>query len=387
MYELRIAARHVKARGRQTSFTIIAIALTVILISTTVALLSGVQKEFIKKTVEKNPHVVIEPKENEDYIYLYKTLVTYTVGLNHVEGVSPRFKGEAAIEYKDKSAGISFVGIDPESEDRVLGLSAQMVEGNLVTLAHSANIIIIGDKLARKLELKTGDTASLSYPEKSKSVRVIGIFHTGTAKDETLVYTSLYTAQNFYGASDVANEIVVKVDDIYRAEEIASQIRKSNDYKVTSWIEASSYLLELLNTQGKFIWIFYALVFVISGFGIANLLIMIVSGKIREIGMLMAMGATRRSIALIFLIQSVIFGAIGIAIGSIAAYIIELLIQWYPISIPEEIYFGMTSMPIEINIDSFLTAGVFALLMSIVAAVYPAWQASKLDPVEAIRVV
>lgn len=387
MYELRIAARHVKARGRQTSFTIIAVALTVILISTTVAMMSGIQKELIKKTVEKNPHVIIEPREKEDYIYLHKTLVSYVSSLSHVEGVSPRFREEAAIEYKDKAQGINLIGIDPESEDKVLGIAAQIVEGNILTLAHTSNTIVIGDKLASKLDLKAGDIASLSYPEKSRSVRVVGIFHTGTEKDETLVYTSLYTAQNFYGETDAVNEITVRVDDIYRAEEIASQIRKSNDYKVTSWIEASHDLLVLLETQSNYILIFYALVFVISGFGIVNLLIMIVSGKIREIGMLMAMGATKRSIALIFLIESVIFGTIGIAIGSIAAYIIEVLIQQYPISIPEEIYFGMTSIPIEINIDSFLISAVFALLMSIVAGVYPAWQASKLDPVEAIRVV
>ncbi|MEM2933649.1 MAG: FtsX-like permease family protein, partial [Methanocellales archaeon] len=246
---------------------------------------------------------------------------------------------------------------------------------------------VIGDKLAKKLEVRVRDVALLSYPDAKRSVRIIGLIHTGTSIDETLVYTSLFMAQSFYGVNDVVNEIAIRVDDIYIADEVSREIERETEYRAASWIESLSDLLAFLESQYGMILLYYALIFIIAGFGIANVLIMIVSAKIKEIGMLMAMGATRRSIAEIFIIQSMVFACIGIAIGSIVAYVLELLLQSYPISTPEEIYFGLTFLPVEINLQNFLIAAVFAFLISAIVGVYPALQASKLDPVEALRVV
>ncbi len=387
MYELRIAARYIKARSKQTLFTIIAVALTVVIVSTSMGIMGGFQKELIKKTVEKNPHIIVYPREKEDYIYLYKNLASYISSLQQVAGVSPRFAGEAALEYKDESQAVNLIGINPVSEDKVIQISTQMVEGEFLSLAHTSNTVVIGDKLAKKLEVEVGDVAVLSYPDARKNVRIIGLIHTGTSSDETLAYTSLFTAQSFYGVNDVVNEIAIRVDDIYMADEVSREIASETGYKAISWIESLSDLLVFIESQYGIILLYYGLIFIISGFGIANVLIMIVSAKTKEIGMLLAMGATRRSIAEIFIIQSMVFGSIGIVIGSAVAYILELLLQSYPISTPEEIYFGLTTLPVEISLQNFLIAAVFAFLISVVAGVYPALQASKLDPVEAIRVV
>lgn len=152
-----------------------------------------------------------------------------------------------------------------------------------------------------------------------------------------------------------------------------------------SWIEANAEILNLLNTQMIFVNIFYILIYGIAGFGITNILITIVAQRTREIGILKAMGASEKSIMAIFLFQSVILGAIGLVLGTILGYIATVALQSYEIEVPQEMYFGLQTLPLHVEPFNFVYAAVFAFIINIISGIYPARKAAKLDPVKAIE--
>jgi len=177
----------------------------------------------------------------------------------------------------------------------------------------------------------------------------------------------------------------MRVTDPYDAEKTASEIEIETGLKADSWIEINSQLLDLLNTQKVVVWLYYVLIYITAGFGIANTLINIVMDKKSEIGMLMAMGTSRKSITKIFLIESTILGAFGLLLGLVLGYFTALAIGSYEIELPAEMYLGLTRMPMKIEAMNFFYAAIFAFIINMIAGVYPARKASKLDPVEAIE--
>jgi len=232
-------------------------------------------------------------------------------------------------------------------------------------------------------QLKPEDDFILARGNISMRLRVAGLFETGSAIDKSLVYIPLTTAQDLVGKGDVVSEVDVRIKDIYQAPYIVSDLNSRFRYQSKSWQDMNADILKLIQTQSIFSWIFYILIFVIAGFGIANTMIMIISRKTKEIGILMAMGATPGSIRKIFVLESLILAPPAALLGSLLAFLTAQLIMSYDIQVPSEIYM-VSRMTITMNPEFFIYAIVFALAVNFVAGMYPAWKASRMDPVEAI---
>jgi ABC-type lipoprotein release transport system permease subunit len=387
MYELEIALRQVFSRRRQTFFAILAVALAVAVITVMMAMLTGFQAELVQSSIENNPHIVITPQnEEEEYIHLYKYNSARFAEMKGVIAVSPKYLGQAALEYRDNAEGISLQGIDPEAEDRVMRVSEDVIEGNFLSLAHTRNGIVLGDKLAENLEVQTGDRVNAVFPGvETTSFKVLGLIHTGTGADEVTAYARLDSVQHFFNKPGVVSTIGIRVADPYQAEAIAASIERESGFDAVSWLEANAEILNLLNTQKIFVNIFYLLIYGIAGFGIANTLITIVAQRTPEIGILKAMGASQKSIMTVFLFQSLILGAIGLLFGIVLGYITTIALQNYEIEVPQEMYFGLQTLPLEVEPLNFLYAAIFAFIINIISGIYPARKAAKLDPVEAIE--
>lgn len=387
MYELKIALRQVFSRKRQTFFAILAVALAVAVITVMMAMLSGFQGELIKSSTENNPHIVINPQDEKDgFIHLYKSNSALISEKEGVIAVSPKYLGQAALEYKDNAEGISLQGVEPEAEDKVMRVSKDMIEGSFLSLTHTRNGIILGDQLAENLEVQPGDRVDAVFPgSKTTSFKVIGLIHTGTAADEVTAYARLDSVQDFFNEPGVVSTIGVRVTDPYQADVIASSIERETELNAVSWIETNAEILNLLNTQKVFVNVFYILIYGIAGFGIANTLITIVAQRTREIGILKAMGASQKSIMIVFLFQSVILGAMGLVLGTILGYIATITLQSYKIAVPQEMYFGLQTLPLEVEPLNFVYAAFFAFIINIISGIYPARKAAKLDPVKAIE--
>ncbi|MHB8102233.1 MAG: ABC transporter permease [Methanosarcina sp.] len=386
MYELKIALRQVLSRKRQTFFAILAVALAVSVITVMMAMLSGFQGELIKSSIENSPHIVINPQTEGNFIHLYRYTSTQIAEKEGVVAVSPKYLGQAALKYRNNAEGISLQGIEPEAEDTVLRVSKDVVEGDFIALSHTRYGIVLGDKLAENLGVQLGDRVDAVFPgSKTTSFNVIGLIYTGTAADEVTAYARLDSVQDFFNEPGVVSTIGVRIADPYQADVIASSIERETGLNAVSWIEANAEILNLLNTQMALTNVFYALIYGIAGFGIANTLITIVAQRTREIGILKAMGASQKSIMAVFLFQSIILGAIGLLLGTILGYVATVALQSYRIEVPQEMYFGLQTLPLEVQPLNFVYAAFFAFIINIISGIYPARKAAKLDPVKAIE--
>ncbi len=387
MYTFYIAMRHISSKKKQTFFSLLAVVLAVATIITLMSMVTGFQEELVSMTIENSPDIVIKSQDSEEeYLHLYSHLEETILNIPGVSATSSIFKGQAALQNKDNAEGILLIGIDPEAENAVVNLRDDVTEGNFESLSRTGSGIMIGDKLAEDLEVRCGDRVDVIFPGvRARSLEVVAIIDTGTPADDTNAYARLETVQDFYNEKGVITSINVRVEDPYAAESIALLIEDSIKVDAKSWIETNEEILELLNTQMIFVWVFYALIYVIAGFGIANILITIVMDKKKEIGMLMAMGVSKKSITRIFLIESTLLGALGVIAGCIVGYISSVAIGTYEFQIPSEMYFGMTSLPMKIDPMNFIYASIFTFTLNILAGVYPARRAANLDPVEAIE--
>jgi ABC-type lipoprotein release transport system permease subunit len=387
MYELKIALRQVLSRKKQTLFAILAVALAVAVITVMMAMLSGFQDELVASSIENNPHIVINPQdEKEEFIHLYRYTSARIAEKEGVIAVSPKYLGQAALEYRDNAEGVSLQGVDPLAEEKVMRVSEDVVEGEFMTLVPTKYGILLGDQLAKNLEVHVGDRVDAVFPgSQTTSFKVVGLIHTGTAADEVTAYARLDSVQDFFNEPGVVSTIGVRVSDPYQADVIAGSIERETGLDAVSWSEANAEILSLLDTQMIFANIFYLLIYGIAGFGIANTLITIVAQRTREIGILKAMGASQKSIMAVFIFQSMVLGAIGLILGTILGYIVTVALQSYEIKVPQEMYFGFQTLPLEVEPLNFVYAAFFAFIINILSGIYPARKAAKLDPVKAIE--
>jgi lipoprotein-releasing system permease protein len=383
VFELTIARKHITSNPRMVLFAVLSVALAIGVIVVMMGLMEGYRDQIVSSTVENNPHLIIGPKENEDYISLYRTLSGIVRDYPQVTAVSPRLLGQAGAKYKDKVRGVSFIGADPLLEDPLMRVEEDMIQGDYYDLVYKKRAAVLGTRLADELGLKMGDRFTLVRQNKSIKLEVVGLIQTGTGSDQTLVYLPLETAQELMGKGDVVSEIGVRLSDIYAAPAIALDLNSKYSYEATSWQDQSRDILEVLDTQRVILYLFYGLIFVISGFGVANTMIMTVTRRTKEIGILMAMGVRRLSVVKVFLAESLILGPPAALLGCLLAYGTAKLIEAYPIEVPSEVYM-VSRMSVLLTPQMFIYAVVFALAINFVAGIYPAWKASRLDPVEAI---
>jgi lipoprotein-releasing system permease protein len=381
MFELSIAERHILGNPRMVLFTVLSVALAVGVIVVLIGLTEGYRENLIENTVENSAHVTVDPKEDEDYIYLYRTLSAIAREDPEVLAVSPRLVGRAAAKYKDKVEGVTFIGADPIQEDILLRIQEDVVWGDYYDLRFKRFAAVVGSDLADDLELKRGDDFRLTRQDVTIQVKTVGIIDTGTGLDQTLVYIPLETAQDLLGEGDVVTEVGIRLSEIDAAPAVAADLNNKTRYKAESWQEKSRDILEQLDTQQIYSAIFYLLIFIISGFGIANTMIMIISRRTKEIGILMAMGADGISIMKIFVLESVILGPPSALLGGGLAYVAAKLIG--TIEVPAEIYIA-DRMTVILDLGTFVYVAVFAILVNFLAGIYPAFKASRLDPVKAI---
>jgi lipoprotein-releasing system permease protein len=259
-----------------------------------------------------------------------------------------------------------------------------MVFGNYSDLIFKRHAAVLGIKLAEDLGLGPGDQFSLIRQNKSIQLKVVGLIKTGTGSDQTLIYLPLQTAQDILGQNDVVSEVGVRLSNIYAAPSIASDLNSRTHYKAESWQEQNKDTLQVLDTQDIILYIFTGLILVIAGFGVANTMIMNVMRRTKEIGILMAMGTTRQSIVRIFLLQSLILGPPAALLGIVMAYLAANVINASPILMPSSDFNMVFRMTVVLTFQTYILAVVFALITNFLAGIYPAYKASKLDPVEAI---
>ena len=233
--------------------------------------------------------------------------------------------------------------------------------------------MVIGSKLADKLEVNLGDSIDVSFPNANPlSLRIVGIFHTGSPLDESLTYTSLDTAQEFYNVPDVINGLSVRLEDFNRDREVAAEIEKTG-YKAKGWTETNPEILRTIAIESTSNNVVLGLIVVIASFGVVSTLNLSVIGATSQIGMLRAMGAPVSSIQKIFILQSGILGLLGALVGTFTGVLIALAIGQYEIpAASSDVYGGITFIPIVVRAQDILFIIVAVFLLNLITGIYPA---------------
>lgn len=287
-------------------------------------------------------------------------------------------------------AGIPETEIEEDSgEGRVFGEPDALVLPGL----------ILGRELARTLRVVVGDEVDVVSPlgelgptgmlPKSRRYRVAGIFYSGMYEyDMKLAYTTLEGAQSFLGMGDAISGIEARVDpqDVDRAPQIAAAVRTRIDrdqLMVNDWQELNRSLFGALAIEKLAMFITLGLAILIAGFCVFGTLTLMVQEKSREVGILKAMGTSERAIVQVFLIEGLLIGAFGAAIGLGLGYLLAFGFERFPISLNPELYY-IDRLPVSIDATEFSVVGLAAVGICLVATIFPAYLASKLRPVDAL---
>jgi len=379
-----IASRHIATRRRQTALSVLAIGLAVAISATSISLQSGFQEMLFDIIVEDLPHVTVSPKEGEDYIYLYKTLIDRIQAMPGVEVVSPSLGTTATFTHKDDVENVAMSGVIPADMNRVyVSIGKNMARGDLLSIQDGKRVVM-GNKLADKLNVKIGDNVIASFPDaRTTSLVVSGIFDTPTGWPEDITFVSLDTARSFLNKGNVVSSVDIKLLDIYQADAVSREI-SAYGYKAQSWQQLYPEILRTISIEKVQNRIVLLLIMIIAAFGIGSVMYMLVNEKTKEIGMLMALGATRSNIRNIFLYESIVLGLMGGVAGSVVGLLLSLYLKSLDINLQapggEQI-----TLPVIINPWDYFMIIMLAVVLSLIAGAYPARKASRLDPVEALK--
>jgi lipoprotein-releasing system permease protein len=412
-YQLLIALRYLRAKRRQrtislnTFISIAGVTLGVAALIATLAVMSGFEDSLREKILGTNAHVVIVDRAQrpiEGYDEVLKTVSR----LPHVRAATPFIYNQVLLTADANVHGVILRGIDPATEGTVTDIERNLVDGRLADLSNTfpppadkpglspRSGIVIGKELALRLGVFMGDTLNVVSPRgtmgpfgmvpKLRPYQVVGIFDSGMYDyDSSIAYISLAQAQDFFQMGDAVTGVEIKVDEIFRAEDVASAAEAAlgGAYWVRDWKEMNRNLFSALKLEKIIMFIILVLIILVAAFNIIGTLTMIVIEKSREIAILKAMGATRRAVMGIFMLDGLIIGGMGVLIGIPLGYLVCWGIETF-YTLPADVYY-ISHIPVRINLfDVVLVAGS-ALFITFLATVYPSWQAGRLAPVEALR--
>lgn len=398
--ELWISRRYLKPGQKEkiisltALISLIGIAIGVAVLIVVISVMSGFDLYLQDKMVGTNAHLFVDFYAGQAQPY---ALIDKLKTVPHVVAASPFVAGQGFIKQGSNVFGIEVRGIDPKLQAETSKIKEYMKYGSLDISGSEA---IAGEELAARLNLKLGDKISLISPVtlKPQDFTIKGIFNSGMyLYDSSLLMTGLKGAQDFFKTGELVGGLAVKVDDIYRVNEVKSEIYRSlgkpGAYEIRTWIDANKNFLNALKLEKAVMFVVVTMTTVVAAFGIVSTLIMSVMSKVKDIGILRAVGAKAKNILAIFIFQGLSIGltgiALGIAAGIVLANSLNRIIDF--ISgligrrlIPEDIYY-FDRIPTNIN-SSDITLIVFcALTISLVASIYPAYYAARINPNEAIR--
>lgn len=403
-FEYFVARRYLKAKRStifQTIIVIISICGVFIGVATiliVLSVMSGFQKDLRDKILGTNAHIAVLKYFNEP-VTDYDSVLSVVRNTPHVTGSSPFIYTKVMINHDNYVDGIVLRGVDKNNLSDVSDIESKIKYGDFNLTGGDTPGIVIGSILADNLRVHTGDelrifsTANFTPTPmgpipKFKTFRVVGIFEAGMFEfDAALAYVSLSSAQKLVGMEDAVTGIEVKVDDIYKAPEIAQEIEEKLGFpfRTNHWIRMNRSLFAALKLEKTVMFIILTLIIVVAASNIIGTLIMIVIQRTKDIGILKSLGASSRQIMKIFMFQGLIIGAVGTTLGIIVGFIVSFLLGKYKfISLPGDVYF-IDTLPVHMVFDDFLIVAIASILISFIATIYPAMKASRLDPVKAIR--
>ncbi len=405
-FEVMVALRYLRARRRQTFISLITllsmagVALGVCTLIVVLSVMSGAEKELKRKILGLSANIMIFKAGG--VVDRPRRVMEKILADPEVTVASPFVSGQVMVVSRAGASGAILRGIALPGGLRILDLGRLMVQGRVQDLARAGPRglpgVLLGSALARRLGVNKGSVVNLLNPlgeetpvgraPKSEPFRVIGIFRSGMYQyDSALCYLSLPAAQAFMDLGRGASGIAVNVRDIYRADRVAQRVSRALGpmYYGRDWMTMNHSLFSALKLEKVAMFIILILIVLVAAFGIVSSLIMLVMEKTREVAILKAMGATAASIRRIFMLEGLIIGACGTLLGLAGGLgLCALLARYHFIDLPQDVY-ALSTLPVQVEPAMVALVAASAVAISLLATIYPARTAGRLDPAEALR--
>jgi lipoprotein-releasing system permease protein len=405
-FEYFIAKRYLLARQKQAFISVISlisvlgVGLGVASLIVVVGVMQGFSTELRDKILGINAHMVAAVAGGA--IHDYRADMAKAEAVPGVLGATPFVYTEVMLSSPRGVKGVVLRGVDPASAGKVLALPGEMTAGSLDDLNTPGLFpgIIVGRELADRLGLSLGDTLNLMSPAgkesaagfspKVKTFAVRGFFKTGMYEyDSTLAYVTIPAAQELLGFKrDIVTGIELKVADVDAVDALAGKVRQAlggPPVYVRTWIDMNGNLFKALHLEKTAMFVILVMIVLVGSFSIITTLVMLVMEKTRDIAILMSMGATAKNIRNIFMLQGAIIGVVGTALGYALGLGVALALEKYQfIKIPGDVY-PMDHLPVRLDWPDLVVIGATALALCFLATLYPARQAARLEPTEALR--
>jgi len=402
-FELFVARRYLTARRKQafisviTSISILGIMIGVAALVIAIALITGFQEDVQAKILGATSHLMVQNLASEG-LDRYAETADKIHALKGVVSVTPVVYNEVIITGLAKTKGALLKGLDFERELAGSAWLRRLEAGKIPAAGGEREGILLGSQLAVEIGAQPGDivdivTASstlspMGLLPKRKRFQVAGIFNTGLYEfDATTALVSLPTAQKLFGLGGRVSFLQVKIRDIFQAAAIAGRIRADlpATVYVTTWMELNRNLFSALKLEKNIMFLTITLIVIVAALNIIATLILMVMEKTRDIGILMAMGATPLNIRRVFFFQGALIGIVGTGLGvAMGMSWCWLANTFQLIKVPVDIY-QISYVPFRLNpVDLLAIIGV-TLLISFVSTLFPAWRAAKTDPVVALK--
>lgn len=368
----------------------------------TLAVMTGFREDIRAKILGAQPHLMIQPMTDQglpdqDYSDRFK-------GISEVVAWSPYIMGQALAKTEAATQGVVVKGVDPLREQGVTGLESKLIQGEWAALssteaaASKAPAILLGKELAQNLRVGVGDRMILAVPTAENtgmgnlpfffSFTVAGILQTGLYDyDSSLVVVGLPTAQKIFSLKGRYSGLGVRLKDAdeFTGPAIKIQQRFSSQALVRSWLGMNRPLFSALRLEKIVMFLILALITLVAAFTILSNLLLVTAQRIREIGILRAMGASRGGIQRIFLLKGFLMGLIGTGIGTALGLGISYLLKHYEfVKLPADVYY-VERLPVKVVPGDVLLVAAAAVIIVLIATLYPARAAAKLDALDAIR--
>ncbi len=408
--ELYVGLRYTRAKRRNHFISFISltsmlgIALGVTALITVLSVMNGFEKELRERILGMAAHATISGYGNG--LSEWESVADAADRHPRVVGVAPYIRAEAMLTHGNAVQGAIIRGVLPHEEPRVSRVAGKMTFGTLDALEGREYNIILGKDLARTLRVGVGDRVTMVAPQtrvtpagvlpRLRRFTVRGIFAVGMYEfDSALALIHMQDAARLFRLEDKVTGVRLRLDDMFVAPRISRELAEElpGRYWVTDWTQHHANFFRAIKTEKTVMFVILTLIVAVAAFNIVSTLIMVVTDKESDIAILRTLGISPAGVMRIFMVQGSVIGVIGTLLGAIGGVALALNVESIVPAI--EAFFGMkflspdvyyiSDLPSELNWPDVGRICVVALLLSLVATIYPAWRASRTQPAEALR--
>ena len=410
-YEVAVGLRYTRARrgaGRNSFISFIAltsmagIALGVAALIVVLSVMNGFQEELRNRILSVASHIEVRgmPSLADDAAVARMALQN-----PRVKAAAPYVLGQAMLSANGANRGVLVRGIDPARESTVADIGLHMRMGALDALKPGGFGIVLGADLARGLGVRMGDTVVVITPQgtltaagtlpRLKSFTVVGVFEVGMFEfDSGLALIDLEDAKKLYRLEGVSG-VRLKLDDLYAAPRVAQELigRLNIDAEVRDWTMSHANFFRAVQIEKRVMFIILTLIIAVAAFNIVSAQVMTVTDKEADIAILRTLGASPGSITAIFMIQGGLIGVIGTMLGVIGGVLLALNVgtvlpaieRLFSVQFLDKTVYYINELPSDLQTADVVTIACIALVLALLATIYPAWRAAKVNPAEALR--